>query len=176
MPHWFLGDSLKDILIERATPAHVDGILKLAEENSPERGGDLTGTLPREAVEMTIPMIPSLVAIRDGQVIGFLMTWEKESSGHPCVKAMLEAYPGSQDAYVYGPVCVAAAFRGQGLAGRMFNELRILLPRREGILFIKDGNESSIRAHNKMGVRKAAEFTYDGKTFSAFSYTSPKCT
>ena len=163
---------LKGILIERATLAHVGGILKLAEDNSPQRGGDLTGSLPREAVVMTIQMLPSLVAVRDGQVIGFLLAWEKASSGHPCVKAMLEAYQGSHDAYVYGPICVDASARGEGLAGRMFEELRKLLPDREGILFIRKGNESSLRAHHKMGMRKTAEYTYEGNTFFVFAYNS----
>ena len=121
---------------------------------------------------MTIQMLPGVVAVRDGQVIGFLLAWGKAASGHPCVKAMLEAYPGSHDAYVYGPICVDASARGDGLAGRMFEELRKLLPDREGILFIRKDNESSLRAHHKMGMRKTAEYMFEDNSFFVFSYDS----
>ena len=162
--------SWENIVIERASLSHVDGILKLAEENSPERGGELTGSAPREAVVSTIQALPSVVARRSEEVIGFLLAWEKTMSGNPCVKAMLEAYPGSHDAYVYGPICVSAAARGQGVAGRMFNELRNLLPGREGILFIRADNESSLRAHNKMGMRKTVKYMYEGRKFLVLTY------
>jgi ribosomal protein S18 acetylase RimI-like enzyme len=111
-----------------------------------------------------------VVARSAGNVIGFLLTWDKASSGHPCVKAMLDAYPGSSDAYVYGPICVDASHRGLGVAQAMFRKLVSLLPGREGILFIKASNESSIRAHNKMGMRITTEFTYEDARFLVFTY------
>ena len=151
--------------IERANLSHVDGIMKLAEANYPENGGELTGTLNRTAVEATIQKSPSIVACRDGSVVGFLLTWEKGPSRNPCVNAMLKAYSGSADAYVYGPVCVNASVRGLGIAGKMFEKLRELLPSREGILFIKAGNESSLRAHQKMGMHETARYMFEGQEF-----------
>ena len=156
--------------IERANISHVDGIMKLAEANYPENDGELTGTLNRIALEATIQKLPSIVACRDGRVVGFLLTWTKGPSGNPCVNAMLKAYSGSADAYVYGPVCVDASVRGLGIAGKMFEKLKELLPSREGILFIKAGNESSLRAHRKMGMRETARYTFDGKEFVVFAY------
>ena len=165
-----MGVNPEKISLERANLTHVDGILKLAVANSPERGGELTGALPREAVVSTIQMLPGVVALRAGQVAGFLLSWEKAFSTHPCVAAMLDAYSGSEDAYVYGPVCVDASIRGQGIAAGMFSELRKLIPGREGILFIKASNTSSIRAHINMGMRKTAEYTWDGRLFVVFAY------
>lgn len=162
--------SPENISVERANLTHVDGILKLAEANSPGRGGELTGSLPRDAVVAAIQMLPAVVAIRGGQVAGFLLSWEKSISAHPCVAAMLNAYAGSDDAYVYGPICVEASLRGRGLAAAMFAELRRLIPGREGILFIKANNTPSIRAHLKMGMRKTAEYTWDGRPFLVFAY------
>src|SRR5437773_3720284 len=144
--------------------------MKLAEANYPERGGELTGTLDRNAVTATIQKLPNIVACRESVVVGFLLTWEKGRSGNPCVNAMLQAYPGSPDAYVYGPICVDASARGLGIAGVMFEELKKLLPGREGILFIKASNESSLRAHRKMGMRETAEFLYEGRKFLVFAY------
>jgi ribosomal protein S18 acetylase RimI-like enzyme len=162
--------TFQDILIERAEPGDVDGIIKLAEDNYADRGGTLTGRLVREAVAETIQILPGIVARRDGKIIGFLLTWEKALSKHPCVRAMLEAYPGSPDAYVYGPVCVDASARGCGVAGAMFEELSRLLPGREGILFIRESNDASIRAHRKMGMQTTRKFMYEGARFLVLSY------
>lgn len=159
-----------DVSIQRANLSHLDGIMKLAEENYSEHGGELTGTLNRNAVAATIPKLPSIVACRNGEVLGFLLAWEKGPSGNPCVNAMLQAYSGSADAYVYGPICVDASVRGLGLAENMFKELRKLLPAREGILFIKAGNESSLRAHRKMGMHETARYIFEGKEFVVFAY------
>ena len=156
--------------IVRANAGNVDGIMELAEANYPERGGELTGTLNRNAVTATIQKMPSIVALRDNVVVGFLLAWEKGPSGNACVNAMLEAYSGSADAYVYGPICVDASVRGVGIAGKMFDELKRLLPGREGILFIKASNESSLRAHRKMGMKEMARYTFDAQEFVVFAY------
>ena len=70
-----------DVAIERVNSSHVDGILKLAEANYADCGGELTGTLDRNAVTATIQKLPSIVSCRAGVVVGFLLTWEKSSSG-----------------------------------------------------------------------------------------------
>jgi ribosomal protein S18 acetylase RimI-like enzyme len=162
--------NVQHVSIERANLGRVDGIMKLAEEHYSERGGELTGHLDRETVAATMQKLPSIVACRGEQVVGFLLTWEKHSSGNPCVRAMLQAYSGSPDAYVYGPICVDASVRGLGIAGKMFEELRRLLPHREGILFIKASNESSLRAHQKMGMRETARYNFEDKQFIVFAY------
>jgi predicted GNAT family acetyltransferase len=86
------------------------------------------------------------------------------------IAAMLRAYPGAEDAYVYGPVCVAAEERGHGLAAVMFAALRAELPGREGILFIRTDNVASLRAHVRTGVRQVAEFEHDGAALIALAY------
>ena len=162
--------NVQDVSIERADFSHIDGIMKLAEENYSERGGELTGTLDRNALASTIQRLPSMVACHGSQVLAFLLTWEKSHSGNPGVKAMLNAYPGSDDAYVYGPVCVDASVRGLGIAARMFLKLKTLLPGREGILFIKASNESSLRAHRKLGMHETARYIFEGKEFLVFTF------
>jgi GNAT superfamily N-acetyltransferase len=71
----------------------------------------------------------------------------------PAVRAMLQAYRGASDAYVYGPICVEEPERGRGVADAMVAALRARLPRREGILFIRRDNDSSLRVHARMGMR-----------------------
>ena len=52
----------------------------------------------------------------------------------------------------------------------MFDELKRLLPAREGILFIRRDNQASLRAHSKMGMDEVAEFEFEGKKLAVFSY------
>ncbi len=158
------------VVVERANLADVEGILKLAEANDVEHGGTLTGRLDRKAVTARIGRIPSIVARKGGQIVGFLLTSEKTGSLMPIERKMLEVYAGEPDAYVYGPVCVDASMRGHRLAEKMFAELRRLLPGREVILFIRAENEPSLRAHRKMGMREVADFTHEGAKFIVFAY------
>jgi predicted GNAT superfamily acetyltransferase len=110
-------------------------------------------------------------AKRDGRVTGFLLASARTTNADvPVVRAMFNAYPGTPDAYVYGPICVDASERGQGLAPAMFAELRRLLPGREGVLFIRHDNEASLRAHRSMGMHEVATFELGGAGFSVFSY------
>jgi predicted GNAT superfamily acetyltransferase len=88
----------------------------------------------------------------------------------PIIRAMLAAYPGATDAYVYGPICVSAEERGKGLAQAMFAELQRLLPGREGILFIRRDNPASLRAHEKMGMHEVAGFVFNGNDYVVLSY------
>ena len=87
----------------------------------------------------------------------------------PCSKV----YPGTPDAYNYGPICVAESERGRGLAGAMFAELRARLPDREGVAFIRRDNTTSLLAHKKMGMQEVAEFTHGGVGFVVVAYGGP---
>jgi predicted GNAT superfamily acetyltransferase len=111
------------------------------------------------------------VAKRDGRVVGFLLTADKAAPDlPPVVRAMLAAYPGAADAYIYGPICVDASLRGSGAAVAMVAALKRLLPGREGILFIRRDNAASLRAHAKLGMREVAGFAHDGADFAVFAY------
>ena len=157
--------------IARATRADIDGILALQEANRPERGGLLSARLPRAWFEAALEDMPIIVARREMAVVGYLVSASRSAvAGVPVIAAMLRAYPGAADAYVYGPVCVAVTERGQGLAGAMAVALRSMVPGREGILFIRTDNVASLRAHARMGMRRAAEFDHDGRAFVALAY------
>jgi predicted GNAT superfamily acetyltransferase len=115
--------------------------------------------------------MPMIVARRGNQITGYLMTSSRAMNADvPIISAMLAAYPGTDDAYVYGPICVSSAERGKGLAQAMFAELRRLEPAREGILFIRRDNAASLRAHSKMGMSEIAEFEFGGIKLAVFAY------
>jgi GNAT superfamily N-acetyltransferase len=115
--------------------------------------------------------MPVMVARRDRRVVGYLVSSPFYAHTHvPIVAAMLQAYGGAPDAYLYGPICVAQGERGRGLAARLFAALRRQLPGREGILFIRRDNASSLRAHLKMRLKEVAEFTHDGAAHAVLAY------
>ncbi len=157
--------------IDLARSDDIDGILELQARNQLSAGGMLSASLSRPWIERLIAEMPVIVARREGKVIGFLIASSREaSSDAPIIRAMLAAYPGAPDAYIYGPVCVAAEARGEGLAAAMAEELRRRLPGREGILFIRRDNRSSLRAHAKMAMREVAEFTHNGVAHLVLAY------
>src|ERR1017187_6157133 len=144
-----------------ATPQDIEGIPDLQEHNLPHRGGMLSDAMSRARIEAALNDMPVIVARRDGRVVGYLLAGSRESkAGVPIMQAMLRAYPGSPDAYMYGPICVAESKRGQGLAAAMFAALRARIPDREAITFIRSDNAVSLRVHRKLGMRPVAEFTH----------------
>ena len=163
--------AIPGVNIGRATEADLDGIMELQAANQPERGGMLSANLSRSRVAEMMVGRPLIVARRRGRVVAFLMNSTREMNDNvPIVRAMLDAYPGTADAYVYGPICVKEEERGKGLAQAMFTELRRLELGREGILFIRRDNPASLRAHTKMGMREVAGFLFDGIDYAALSY------
>lgn len=150
----------------------LDGILALQAANQISNGGSLSASFSRSELIAIMSQMPLLVVRHDNRVVGFLMCSTVEMSGNvPIIKAMLEAYPErSHEAYVYGPICIDAKERGKGLAQLLYSELRRRLPGREGILFIRADNESSIKAHRKMGMREVSRFIFRGIEHLVLAY------
>jgi L-amino acid N-acyltransferase YncA len=157
--------------ITLATNDDIDAILDLQERNLPDRGGTLSARFPRMWFEAVIAAMPVIVARRAGRVVGFLVSSPLGAHADvPVVQAMLHAYRGASDAYVYGPICVEKTERGRGVAGKMFAALRARLPGREGILFIRRDNDASLQVHATMGMREVAGFDHQGSNFAVLSY------
>jgi hypothetical protein len=94
--------------ITLATRADIVGILCLQEQNLLDRGGLLSVRLPGAFIEAALNDLPQIVARRDGKIVGYLLAGSRGVHAQtPIIQAMFRAYPGSQDAYVYGPICVA---------------------------------------------------------------------
>jgi L-amino acid N-acyltransferase YncA len=85
---------------------------------------------------------------------------------------MFRAYPGSHDAYVYGPICVAESERGHGLATALFAELCERLPGRECVAFVRRDNAASLQTHLKMGMRDVASFEHDGVAHAVLAFAA----
>jgi L-amino acid N-acyltransferase YncA len=125
----------------------------------------------RDWFAAAIAAMPVIIARRQGSVVGFLVSSLFGAHADvPIVQTMRRAYAGAEDAYLYGPICIAQSERGRGLAGKMFAALRRELPGREGVLFIRRDNLSSLQAHAKMGMRHVAEFIRDDAVHVVLTY------
>ncbi|MEN2401191.1 GNAT family N-acetyltransferase [Flavobacterium sp. MC2016-06] len=165
-----------NITIRIASKEDLDGILKIQAENQVSQGGKLSAALKRDLILEMMSDMPQIVAIIDNEVVGFLLTTSKavnQKNKLAIVDAMSASYSGSENAYIYGPICINRDQRGKGFAQLMFNELLRLEPNREGILFIKDDNEASLKAHEKMGIHKKGSFTFGNNDFSVLAYLFP---
>lgn len=162
---------MEDVQIDVLRAGDIDGVLALQEANQAEHGGTLSARMPRGFFAAALDDMPVIVARRDDRVVGFLVSSPKHPPPEaPIMRAMLRAWPGAEDAYVYGPVCVAAEERGRGIAAAMFAALRARLPGREGVLFIRSDNTASLRAHAKMGMRQVASFEHGGAALLVLAY------
>jgi predicted GNAT superfamily acetyltransferase len=161
--------------IDLATSDDIEGILNLQEQNLLDRGGLLSARLPRAFFEAALVDLPQIVARRDGKVVAYLVAGSRGLHAQaPITQAMFRAYPGSHDTYVYGPICVAESERGRGLATALFAKLRERLPGRECVAFIRSDNASSLRAHQKMGMKNVASFVHNGATHEVLAFAAPR--
>jgi len=156
-----------------ATRDDIVGMLDLQEQNLLDRGGLLSVRLPGTFIENAMDNLPQIVARRDGKIVGYLLAGSRAAHAlTPIIRTMFRAYPGSPDAYLYGPICVAESERGHGLATALFVELRKRLPGRECVAFIRRDNAASLRAHLKMGMKDVASFVYDGVAHAILTFTA----
>jgi L-amino acid N-acyltransferase YncA len=153
-----------------ATIEDAERISELLTANASDRGGALYGDWSIGVVTKWITNGSLIVVAMDGpNLVGALFTSEKAQASAPPVVAMLKAWPGSADAYVYGPVCIDQAARGQGMLEALYADVVARLPDREAILFIKASNTRSLLAHGRLGMVQVANFTLGGEVFIVLS-------
>jgi predicted GNAT superfamily acetyltransferase len=161
-----------DYEIAFALPDDIPSVLTLQEANLPDNGGSLSVRQSADWFKRAIVEISLFVCRRDGKVVGYVLGTSLAAKAHiPIIQAMLRSFPASSDCYLYGPVCVADAERGKGLAGAMFKELKTHMRDRSAMTFVRADNGVSLRAHRKMGMRELGTFVNEGVPYIALSYT-----
>lgn len=154
------------ITIRVATVADAAAITALLLPNTAAHGGALYGDWSLAVVQRWLGSgSPIVVATEQETLTGVLFSAEKRDASAPPAVAMLQAYPGEPNAYVYGPVCIDASMRGKGILEKLVGCLEKAVGGRQGILFINAGNEASLRAHERLGMRRVAEFLLKGEVF-----------
>jgi GNAT superfamily N-acetyltransferase len=153
-----------------ATSDDAEKISALLTSNSADRGGMLLGDWSVGEIKARLrDHQPIIVAISETALLGALLAEEKTHASAPPVMAMLAVWPGRPDAYVYGPVCVAADARGKGVLEALYAGLVAQFPGREAVLFIRADNPRSRQAHVRLGMREVAHFTYQNEPFVVLS-------
>jgi hypothetical protein len=156
----------------RATLEDIDDIVALLQANEVARGGSLTGHFDRAWVAACLDDMPVMIARRGRALAGVLVSSTPgAATGVPIVEKLLATYRGGPDAYVYGPICIAATERGKGIGEILFAALKRALPGREGILFIRQDNAASLHVHrDKLGMTWRGSFEHAGADHVALSY------
>src|ERR1700747_807464 len=125
------------ITTRRAVVDDAEAIPGLLMANGVEQGGALYGDWSIGVVTGWIKSGALIVVASQGsRRIGVLFTSEKAQASGPPVLPILKVWPGRDDAYIYGPVCVDRPTRGTGVLQALYAEVVRRLPGREAILFI----------------------------------------
>jgi GNAT superfamily N-acetyltransferase len=156
----------------------LDGILALQRENLAANlpadlvrsEGFVTVVHTREILERMHACGPSVVAQHAGQVVGYALTMPVECRDFLPVLAPMFAlldtldYQGTplsrQRYYVMGQICVARAFRGQGLFEAMYAHHAASFAGRFDLIVteVARRNGRSLRAHLRTGFAVLAEY------------------
>jgi hypothetical protein len=149
-----------------AIVADASRISALLRANAAEQGGALLGDWSVSVVTEWIESESLILVAHDGpRLAGCLFTEEKARAASPPVLAMLRAWSGGTNAYVYGPVCIDQRSRGQGVLEALYAAVVARMPGREAVLFIRRSNSPSLRAHARLGMVEVARFTLNGEEF-----------
>lgn len=119
------------------------------------------------------------LAEQDGDLAGVVITSGSEvvDDGPPrlTIDAAVAAGIGGDAAGVlfYGPVVVAPEFRGRGIARVLLTAVaRSLSDRyRHAALFVERSNERSMAIHRHLGMCERAEFAFEGRSYSVFTFS-----
>lgn len=154
-----------------ATIQDAQAISTLLLDNSAAAGGALYGDWSLPVVSAWIARSSAIVvALAGQQLAGVLFTDDPGVATAPPVLATLSVWPAKPGAYIYGPVCVAQGYRGQGIFEHLLQHLAVTMAGREGVLFINQDNERSLRAHQRLGMQAQASFELSGASYIVLTF------
>lgn len=140
--------------------------LMLPESSS--QGGSLHGDFPLEKISHWLSQaaeddMPVILAEDEAGLLGVLFSSSSQHQDSTVAAQMAQLHRGSGPFYFYGPACLAARARGQGLLSAMWQQLQQQLPGQQAVLFIHTSNQASLKAHAKLGMVVEAQFDLGGQ-------------
>jgi len=179
------------IQYRKATPTDFDGILHLQHQNlittlqeKDLSQGFLMIEFTREQLYKINSELGIFVAIHDKKVIGYLMAESVDFAvGSPLIAHMFNRLTeftfddvplSSCKLFIYGPVCIDKHYRGQTILNELFQVMLKTLQGQYdlGIAFVSKLNPRSFNAHNnKLGMRIADEFEFNGQKYWTLIFT-----
>lgn len=130
-----------------------------------------------------------MVAIAEQSVVGYMgATTIAYNQQFPLLKAMIKLYQETlwgdrllnhYRSFIYGPVCVAPAYRGTGVLQGLFQALlsEVAGQYEIGTAFVAQQNQRSFKAHtHKLGMEVLREFEFKGNTYVLLVFPVPSMT
>ncbi len=174
----------------RAEESDYPALARIAADNARDnpdvtaRGqGFLTGHFDVAKVSAFNADLGILVADAEGEVVGFPCSPTRDFARHApilralldaCAKAEFEGRPvAALRAFFYGPVCVALAWQGRGVARGLYRALKHEFASRfdVGLLFIDDDNPHSLAVHERsFGMTRIGSFQFSQRRYAILSF------
>ena len=167
-----------DVAYRRALPGDYAAILELQSANyianlsTHEREqGFLSAQFTSEQTAQIAKDLGTIVAVIDDKIVGFVCAFRTEfETGSPVIAKMLESYDrfifearpvNTFKSYIYGPVCIAREYRGQGLLRGLYEaQKKDLAGQFEiGVAFVSRSNPHSLDVHVQgLGMTEVGDF------------------
>jgi predicted GNAT superfamily acetyltransferase len=181
---------MRDASYRRPLPGDYTAILDLQSANyianisvQEREQGFLSAQFTLEQTAQIAQDLGTIVAVVDDQIVGFVCAFRNEfETGSPVIAKMLESYDRFMfeakplrtfRSYIYGPVCVAREYRGQGLLRGLYEaQKRDLAGQFEiGVAFVSRSNPHSLDAHVKgLGMTEVGDFECRGNIYVTLAF------
>lgn len=154
----------------QALVSDVEAIAALMWPDSASQGGLLFGDFPPEKIRHWLLQnqaddMPVVLAEDASGLLGVVFSASAERRDTPLLATLAALHQGTEPFYFYGPICVAARARGQGLPAALLAQVSQRLPGRRALLFIRADNPASLKAHQRLGLVVEAGFEHEGQRF-----------
>lgn len=144
-----------------------NAVAQLLQKNAQSNHGGLLGEFPLSKVEsMHAGSLSTIIACAENKIIGVVFSFNNQASSLPPLAHFIAKNYSSlmENSWFYGPVCIDENFRGKSVLVHLYNNI-CTLNKGKPVAFININNRRSINAHRKLGMKKTAQFTYEGTEY-----------
>jgi hypothetical protein len=181
---------LMAIIFTRATSQHIEGFLRLQQLNLISNidehlhsGGFVTTPFTTQQLHTLMSDEHLFIALDGETVIGYMVcaSWQFLQQ-YPIFAHMITLIPElkweehhvtTHNSYQYGPICIDAAYRGQGILEQFFCYARQEMYHHYdyALTFINKRNTRSAKAHiQKLQLDVISEFEFKGQEFHLLAF------
>lgn len=142
-------------------------VTHLLQRNAQSQGGGLLGEFPLSKVEsMFANSLRVIIAYERNHIVGVVFSFDVKSSALPPLAQYITQQFKTEinNSWFYGPVCIDAAYRGKNMLKPLYDAI---CAQQTGspVAFINIDNIRSLKAHQKLGMREIAEFSFAGTRY-----------
>ncbi len=179
------------MIYRRAIPQDYLGIESLSAANQlsasnpdAQQQGFLSAQMSLSQVEHFANELGIVVAVEQGEVAGFLnLSFAAGDRQPPIIKQMVSHFHelrfqsrpmAEYQMFLYGPVCINSAYRGQGILRKMFDQMKVeLLGKYDlGIAFVAENNPHSLAVHlSGLGMTEIGQFEFKQNNYHILAFS-----